>query len=91
MNSQDSRKVKASSATTTRFIAARKAGKNGSTRGRTLVPTVAQAKKAGRGAAQIDDDQKERRQRVDAKMRADPRQAKRQHDPPPAIPPLETE
>ena len=32
MNSQESRKVKASSATTTMFMPARKAGKNGSTR-----------------------------------------------------------
>ena len=64
MNSQANRNVKASSATTTRFIPARKTGKNGKTR---------------RRAAEIDDDQKKRGQPVEPEMRADPRNAERQH------------
>ena len=79
MNSQDSRKVKASSARTTRFMPARKAGKNGSTRARRrLVPAVAEAVEAGRRAAEIDHDEEERGERVEAEMRAEPGQAERQ-------------
>ena len=60
---------------------ARKAGKNGSTRsGAALGPAVAEAVEARRGAAEIDDDEKERRQRVDAETRADPGQAERQDE-----------
>ena len=67
MNSQANRKVKASSARITRFMPARKAGKNGSTRcGALLVPAIAEAVEARRGAAEIDHDQEEGRQRVDA-------------------------
>ena len=46
--------------------------------GRTLRASVAEAVEASRGAAKIDDDKKERRERVDAETGADPRQTERQ-------------
>ena len=79
MNSQLHRKVKASSATSTRFMPARKAGKKGRTRcGCVFVPAVAEAVEARAGTAEIDDGEEEGRQRVDPEMRADPRDAERQ-------------
>ena len=85
MNSQESRKVKASSASTTRFMPARNAGKNGSTRsGRLFVAAVAEAVEAGGGAAEIDDDEEEGRERVEPEMGADPGQAERQRRAPSA-------
>ena len=60
---------------------ARKAGKNGSTRsGECSWRAVAEAIEARRGAAEIDDDEEERRERVDAETRADPGQAERQDE-----------
>ena len=50
------------------------------TLGRMFMTTVAQRKEAGAGTAEIDHHQKEGRERVDAEMGADPRQAQRQHD-----------
>ena len=80
MNSQASRKVKASAARTTRFIAARNAGKNGSTRCGGLVPAIAERVERGARRAEIDDGEEEGGQRIDAEMRAEPGQAERQHD-----------
>ena len=45
---------------------------------RGLVPAIAERVEACRGAAEIGDDEKECRQRIEAKMRADARQADRQ-------------
>src|SRR5437763_82164 len=45
-----------------------------------FVPTVSERVETGAGRTQPDDDQKEGGQRVEAKMRADPGQAERQHD-----------
>ena len=45
---------------------------------RLLVLAVAERVEAGGGAAEIDDDQKERRERVEAEMRAEPRKPDRQ-------------
>ena len=62
MNSHDARNVNASSANSTRFMPARKAGKNGSTRcGFALVTAVAEAVEARRGGSKIDHDEEERR------------------------------
>ena len=52
-----------------------------------LVPAVAEAVEARRGAAEVDDDEKERRQRVEPEMRAEPRQAERQDQRSPLAPP----
>ena len=45
---------------------------------RRLVPAEAERVEARRGAAEIDHDEKERRERVEAEMRAEPGQAERQ-------------
>ena len=47
---------------------------------RVFVAAVADAIEAGDRAAEIDDDEEERRQRVEAEMRAEPRQPDRQRD-----------
>jgi hypothetical protein len=49
-------------------------------RGR-FVPAIAKAEETRRSASQIDDDQEERGQEVDAEMRAEPGQPDRQRDP----------
>ena len=46
--------------------------------GRLLVLAIADGEQAGGGAAEIHDDEKERGERIDAKMCADPRQAEGQ-------------
>ena len=46
--------------------------------GRLLVRAVADGKKAGAGAAEVDHGEKERGKRIDAEMRADPRQSEGQ-------------
>ena len=79
MNSQVNRKVKASSARTTRFMPARNSRIEGQhALRRLLVPAIAERIEARRRAAEIDDDEEEGRQRVEPEMRADPRQAERQ-------------
>ena len=45
---------------------------------RMLVPAVAERVEAGRRAAEIDDDEEEGRERIEAEMRAEPRQPERQ-------------
>ncbi len=47
---------------------------------RMFVTRVSEAIEARRGSAEIDDDEEERRQRVDTEVRADPRQAERQDE-----------
>ena len=79
MNSQENRKVKASSARTTRFMPARKAGKNGSTRcGAALVAAIAEAIEAGRRAAEIDHRRKNAESASRRKCAPMPGQAERQ-------------
>ena len=74
MNSQAKRKVKASSATTTRFMRGeeQRIERQHALR-RLLVLAVAERVEARGGGAKIDDDEKKRRERVEAKMRAEPR------------------
>ena len=45
---------------------------------RLFVPAIAERVQACRRAAEIDDDEKKRRQRIDAEMRAEPWQPERQ-------------
>src|SRR3954465_1054293 len=111
MNSQAKRKVNASAASSTTFMPARKAGKNGSTRpgasswrpyprpyrlpaapprvvvvgenneraaGRLLWAAIPEAIQARGRAAEVDDDEEKRRERVDPEVRAEPRQTDRQ-------------
>ena len=79
MNSQETRKVKASSASTTRFMPARNAAIEWQhPAGRFLVRAIADGEKARAGAAEIDHGEEERSERIDAKMRADPRQSEGQ-------------
>ena len=71
--------MKASSASTTRFMPARKAGiERQHALRRLLVAAVAEGVEAGRRAAEIDDDEEEGGERIEAEMRADPGQAERQ-------------
>ena len=79
MNSQATRKVKASSASTHEVHAGQKRREerqHAPRRG--FVPAVAEPIEARRRAAEIDDDEEERGQRIEAEMRADPGQAERQ-------------
>ena len=79
MNSHVKRKVNASSASTTRFMPARKAGIEGQhAPRRLLVPAIAEPVQARRRAAEIDHHEKERRQCVEPKMRAEPGHADRE-------------
>ena len=73
MNSQANRKVKASSATTTRIMRGeeQRIERQHALR-RPLVLAVAERVEAGGGAAEIDHDQEERGERVEAEMRAEP-------------------
>ena len=80
MNSQANRKLKASSASTTRFMPARKAGieRQHALRRRARAGRSRARNRLAAGAAEIDDDEEERRERVEAEMRAEPGQAERQ-------------
>ena len=82
MNSQASRKLKASAASTTRFMPARNAGKKRQhALGLALMAAIAELRRDRRPRrAEIDDREEESGERVDAEMRAEPRQAQRQHD-----------
>ena len=78
MNSQATRKVKASSARTTRFMPARKAGVEGQhAAGCFLVLAVADGKEARRRSSEVGDSEKKCGERVHTKVRTDPRQAER--------------
>ena len=79
MNSQETRKVKASSASTTRFMPARNAAiERQHPAGRFLVRAIADGKQARAGAAEVDHGEKERGERIDAEMGADPWQSEGQ-------------
>ena len=82
MNSQAKRKVKASSARTTRFMPARNAGKERQdAHRRRFVLAIAERIEARRGAAEIDDGEERSRERIEAEVRADPGKAERQCEP----------
>ena len=75
MNSQASRKVKASSASRTRFMPARKAGTKGSTRRGAVSPArVAERVEAGQGGAEIDHEHEEGAERVEPQVHSEPRE-----------------
>ncbi len=76
MNSQLNRKVKASSASDDEVHAGEKQRIEGQhALRRMLVPAVTERVEACRRAAEIDHDEEERRERVQAEMRAEPRQS----------------
>ncbi len=79
MNSQDTRKVKASSASTHQVHAGEIGRDRTAARAAVfLVAAVAEREQARRRGAEIDHDQEERRQRIDPEMGTEPGQAERQ-------------
>ena len=79
MNSQDTRNVNASSASTTRIHAGQEQRiERQHALGRLIVPAIAERIQAGGGRPEIDHGKEERAEHVDPEMRTDPGQTQRQ-------------